>query len=195
MATPRKIALFGGTFDPVHLGHIHLAILAKNALSLDQVRFLPCRVSPHKTGSHPTSGEHRLEMLKLATAHLRWAFVDDYELKSEQPSFSYQTAQVMAKRFPNDRLFWIMGGDQWDALPRWAHPEILAKTVEFIVLARGEKPVPREGYRLHIVPGTHPGSATAIREATLAGSTAPLWLDPAVADWIRKHRLYQNAAD
>ena len=67
MPAPRKIALFGGTFDPVHLGHIHLATLAREALDLDEVRFLPCRISPHKAGSQPASGEDRCEMLRLAT--------------------------------------------------------------------------------------------------------------------------------
>lgn len=191
MADPRKIALFGGTFDPVHLGHLHLAALAREALELDEVRFLPCRISPHKTGTLPTSGEHRAEMLRLATADLPWAVVDDYELRQEGPSFSYQTAEAMAERFPGSRLFWIMGGDQWDALPKWKHPERLAKCVEFIVRARGEEPMPREGYHMHVIRGEHPASATAIRQAISDGETAHPWLAPDVARKIGDHRLYR----
>jgi nicotinate-nucleotide adenylyltransferase len=136
LSFPRKIAIFGGTFDPVHLGHIHLASLAQTALALDEVRFLPCQISPHKPGSSPTSGAERGEMLRLATADISWAMVDDSELHQTGPSYSYQTAEAMAERFPGARLFWIMGGDQWQALPRWKYPERLAKCVEFIVLAR-----------------------------------------------------------
>jgi nicotinate-nucleotide adenylyltransferase len=134
-------------------------------MHLDEIRFLPCRISPHKTTTPPASGEARTEMLRLATADLTWAVVDDFELTSAGESFSYLTAEEMARRFPKAKLFWIMGGDQWDALPRWKHPEKIAAAVEFVVLARGDKPEPREGYRLHVIPGAHPASATAIRNS------------------------------
>ena len=190
MPAPEKIALFGGTFDPVHRGHIHLATLAKEALELDEVRFLPCRISPHKVGSAPASGEDRCEMLRLATAGLPWVVVDDFELRQPGPSFSYQTAEAIADRFPAARLFWIMGFDQWDSLPRWKNPERLAELVEFIVLARGETPHPREGYRLHVIRGEHPASATAIRHAIFRGELGHPWLLPAVAEWIAENGLY-----
>ena len=193
MAGLRKIALFGGTFDPVHRGHIHLAGLAKKSLELDEVRFLPCHVSPHKTDRHPASGDNRCEMLRLATAELPWALVDDFELKREEPSFSFQTAEAMAERFRDCRLFWVMGGDQWEALPKWKHPERLAQCVEFIVLSRGEKILlPREGYTLHEVHGEHPASAIAIRMAISQGASEHPWLMPDVAQWIEKKGLYRG---
>jgi nicotinate-nucleotide adenylyltransferase len=190
MPSTRNIGIFGGTFDPVHLGHLHLASVAKDALELDEVRFLPCHISPHKTAT-PTSGEDRREMLLLATAGIPWAIVDDRELRQEGPSYSYQTAEMLAAEFPGARLFWIMGGDQWDALPRWRHPERLAASVEFIVLARGENPQPRAGYRLHVVKGQHPASATEIRYAISAGKE-PDWLHPEVALWIAGRVLYRS---
>lgn len=190
MAAARKIGIFGGTFDPVHLGHVHLATVAKEALDLDEVRFMPCHISPHKTAT-PTSGEHRCEMLRLAMAGIPWAVVDDRELHQEGPSYSYETAEGLAAEFPEARLFWIMGGDQWDALPRWKHPERLAACVEFIVLARGNTPVPREGYRMHAVDGQHPASSTAIRLALSAGQPHE-WLHPDVASWIPGKGIYQK---
>lgn len=186
-----KIGIFGGTFDPVHLGHVHLATLAKEALDLDEVRFLPCRISPHKSGSVPVSGEDRCEMLRLATADLPWAVVDDFELKKDGPSYSYQTAEAMAERFPDARLFWIMGGDQWDALPRWSHPDRLAAVVEFAVLARGGTPQPRDGYRLHVIQGDHPASATEIRGVVSNDQTHP-WLHAGVAEWMLSKKLYRD---
>jgi nicotinate-nucleotide adenylyltransferase len=192
MAAPRKIALFGGTFDPVHLGHIHLATRAKVGLDLDQVRFLPCQISPHKAGSQPASGQDRCTMLRLATAPLPWAAVDDFELHQPCPSYSFQTAEAMAMRFPTARLFWIMGGDQWDALPSWKNPERLAACVEFIVLTRGGSLKPHPGFRLHAMPDEgHPASATRIREWIKNGESAGPWLDASVADWIHQRRLYQ----
>lgn len=195
-APRRRIALFGGTFDPVHLGHLHLAELAKDQLALDEVRFLPCRISPHKVGIAPSSPEHRLEMLRLATAGLPWAVVDDFELQRPGPSFSYQTAEAIAAREPAARLFWIMGGDQWDALPRWSHPERLAAAVEFIVLDRGEASLPRPDFRMCRIPGEHPASATAIRQAVASGVDPQTlrWLPPPAATYIQAHGLYAAPA-
>lgn len=188
---PRKIALFGGTFDPVHLGHIYLAKLAKDALDLDEVRFLPCQISPHKLG-HPASGPDRLEMLRRATARLPWAVIDDFELQREGPSFSFLTAEAMHQEFPDSQLFWIMGGDQWDALPSWKNAPRLAELVEFIVIGRGDEPQPCDGYRLHVVLGNHPASASVIREQ-IAQATTTQWLEPAVLNWIQQRQLYQTA--
>ncbi len=190
MTQPRKIALFGGTFDPVHAGHMHLAELARAALALDEIRFLPCRISPHKPGMEPASPADRTAMLKLATSDLPWAVVDDFELQRDGPSFSFETAEAMAARFPDARLFWIMGGDQWASLPTWKHPQRLAKCVEFIVLSRGERLAPREDFRLHVVHGGHPASATAIRQAISQGATTHPWLMPSVAQWIENQNLY-----
>ncbi|MFT3992069.1 MAG: nicotinate (nicotinamide) nucleotide adenylyltransferase [Luteolibacter sp.] len=183
------LALFGGTFDPVHLGHLHMATLAKDVLALDEVRFIPCQISPHKIGSTPASPEDRLEMLRLALADTPWATIDDLELRRPGPSFSYQTAEETAARFPEARLFWIMGGDQWAALPRWKHPEKIAELVEFIVIARNDTPRPRPGYRMHLLTGEHPASSTEIRLALSSGNPAP-WLSPAVAGWIEHRHLY-----
>ncbi|MFD0894680.1 nicotinate (nicotinamide) nucleotide adenylyltransferase [Luteolibacter ambystomatis] len=193
MSEPRRIALFGGTFDPVHLGHIHLAERAREAAGLDEVRFLPCRISPHKTGSEAAPGRDRLEMLRLATRELPWAAVDEYELNGPEPSFSYLTAEAMAAREPEACWFWLMGGDQWEALPRWRHPERLAAVVTFLVLARGtDIPRGRPGFRMKVVTGDHPASSTLIRHSAEGGKLREEWLQPAVADYISKHDLYRH---
>jgi nicotinate-nucleotide adenylyltransferase len=193
MSEPRRIGLFGGTFDPVHLGHLHLAETARAVLSLDEVRFIPCRISPHKLGTRPTPAADRLEMLRLATAELPWAIVDDLETRREGPSYSWQTAEALQETLPGTRLFWIMGTDQWAALPHWAHPERLAAFVEFIVFSRGEPPLPRAGYRLHPLHADHPASATLIREALGKGAEGHPWLPEKVASYIQSAGLYQTA--
>jgi nicotinate-nucleotide adenylyltransferase len=193
MSAHRKIALFGGTFDPVHVGHLILAETARDKLGLDEVRFLPCRISPHKQSTMPSSAEDRLEMLRIATAGLPWAVVDDFELHRAGPSYSWQTAEAMASRFHTARLFWIMGGDQWEALHRWEHPERLAALVEFIVFTRGVALAPRDGFVLHALDVSHPASATAIRESFARGEKEHHWLKPEVSQWIRGHHLYQPA--
>jgi nicotinate-nucleotide adenylyltransferase len=187
---PRHIALFGGTFDPIHRGHVEIATRARDAMGLDEVRFLPCRTSPHKIGLASASPQDRLEMVRLATRGRPWAVVDDFDLVSPPPSYSYLTAEEMARRFPEARLFWIMGADQWRALPDWKEPDRLARRVEFLVFTRGDTPEPRAGWRMHPLPGTHPASATAIRRAIASGTADHEWLDPAVATYIRDRRLY-----
>ncbi len=188
-----RIGLFGGTFDPVHDGHVHLANLAREALTLDEVRFIPCRISPHKSDSQPTAPADRLEMLHRALADAPWAVVDDRELSSAEPSYSYLTAQSIAAEFPGSQCFWIMGADQWQALPKWKKPETLAGLVEFIVLARdGQEPAARDGYRLHVIHGEHPASATAIRNSVATRESAIRWLHPQVVEWVGKQDLYKN---
>ncbi|GAA5482659.1 nicotinate (nicotinamide) nucleotide adenylyltransferase [Haloferula sargassicola] len=185
-----KIALFGGSFDPVHLGHVAIARLAVAQMGLERVIFLPCRISPHKqAGAPPAAGEDRLAMLRLATAGLPWAEIDDFDLVQPPPSFSYLTVAEMQRRHPRARLFWLLGKDQWDALPRWREPERLAASVEFIVFSREGEPLPRAGWTMHHLSGEHPASATAIRR-NLAAGRSPQHLDPTVLDFIRTRGLY-----
>ena len=190
MSERKRIALFGGTFDPVHLGHVHLARLAKEAAALDEVRFLPCRISPHKLGRATAPAADRVEMLRLATRDLPWARIEEYELSAPEPSYSYLTAEILAAREPGIEWFWLMGGDQWEALPGWKHPERLAAVVTFLVLARGDSPRPREGCRMQVIRGNHPASATAIRHACETGGMMRQWLAPEVADYLERKHLY-----
>lgn len=187
-----RLCLFGGTFDPVHLGHLAVAGAAVQALGLDQVRFLPCQVSPHKLDRPAATADHRLAMLELATRGIPWAVVDRFELAHSGPSFSWRTALALRERNPDARLFWLVGGDQWQDLPTWAHPEILAATLEFIVVARGAAVAPRPGWTSHLLAAVHPASASAIR-ASAAGHLRDDWLAPAVAAYIRAHHLYAPA--
>lgn len=191
MSERKRIGLFGGTFDPVHLGHVHLAQLAKEAAKLDEVRFLPCRISPHKLGGQTASPVDRVEMLRLATRDLPWAKVEEYELAGPEPSFSYLTAEALTAREPEVEWYWLLGGDQWDALPRWKHPERLAAVVTFLVLARGKTPQPMEGFRMQEIAGDHPASATAIRAGIQRGEIFTDWLSPGVAGYLERRHLYR----
>ncbi|MBB5350977.1 nicotinate-nucleotide adenylyltransferase [Haloferula luteola] len=185
-----RIALFGGSFDPVHDGHIEISRRAMDQAALDRVIFLPCRISPHKAdGPLPASGEDRLELLRLATADLPWATIDDFDLTAPPPSYSFRTVEEMTRRHPEAKLFWLLGRDQWEALPRWKEPERLARSVEFLVFSREGAPVPRPGWSMQALQGVHPASSTAIRRALAAGRP-PDHLHPAVLAAIRARGLY-----
>lgn len=191
--TAKKIALFGGTFDPPHFGHIEMARQAVHAFGLDEVRFLPCRISPHKSAQTPTDGALRMEMLRLALEGIGWAVPDDFELQAPPPSYSVLTAESFARIHPGHRLFWLMGNDQWDALPEWEQPERLAELVEFIVAWRNDQPpAHRSGYRSHPLPFAHPASAREIRNSAASGRLLRDWLPSSVAGFIEKHSLYRS---
>ncbi|MFM2221368.1 MAG: nicotinate (nicotinamide) nucleotide adenylyltransferase [Verrucomicrobiota bacterium] len=186
-----RIALFGGTFDPVHSGHLHIARLSHQQAGLDAVIFLPCQQSPHKTNATSASAEDRLAMLRLAATE-PWMLVDDWEITQAPPSYSYLTLQHFLVRHPGVEWFWIMGHDQWQALPRWKHPEILTAHLTFLVFTRGEAPLPREGYRMIHVQGEHPASASALRDPQNPHYLDPAWLPESVASWIKKKELYPS---
>lgn len=190
MPSPRHIAFFGGTFDPIHEGHLEVAQKAVEALNLDQIIFVPCRRSPHKTESPGASDADRLKMLQLATAPYPWAIVDDYELKKPPPSYTWETVRHLENQFTfKARLFLLIGFDQWDALPRWKNIKTLAQDVEFIVVGRGKQPKSRESYHAHFIQGDHPASASQIR-ADLKEKHPPRWLPATVEQYISKKALY-----
>ena len=187
----------GGTFDPVHLGHIRMAQAAHTALDLDRVVLIPCAVSPHKSDvPRPAPGECRKEMIRLAVRDYPWMEVDGCELERDGVSYSWQTAEVFRHRYPGACLFWILGEDQWQALPRWSRPEYLAEMVDFIVFGRNARnPEPRKGVRAHFLPWVHEASASEIRRELQSGrdlDAARQWLPPGVMDFIHKRGLYQN---
>lgn len=189
MSKPLRIALFGGSFDPVHLGHVEIARAAAEALGLNLVIFIPCRQSPHKARGTAADEAERLHMLELATADLSWAEVSDLETYLPPPSYSWITAEMMHEIFPADRLFWLMGEDQWQTLDSWARPDYLADLVEFIIHSRGGTPTPNPGYRAHFIQGDHPASASVIRRDAPSRLRAD-WLHPEVARFIRSTGLY-----
>jgi len=188
-----RIALFGGSFDPIHLGHHFIASRAREAIGLDRVIVIPAFRSPFKTDRKSADGIHRLEMARLATANELGLEVSSYEIDLEDTSYSWRTAEHFSEQNPKARLFWILGADQWEALPRWSRPEHFASLVEFIVFRRdGQKTVEREGYRAHFVDGTFSASSTQIRELLGTGSSDRIdTLHPDVERYARKNALYE----
>lgn len=169
---------------------MHIARLAKQQASLDEVIFLPCQQSPHKTSATTASISDRIAMLEHALAGETGMSVDAYEATAPLPSYSYLTVQHFVNEQPDTEWFWLMGCDQWNALPRWKHPEILARHLTFLVFSRNEIPQPRDGYRMQHLEGGHPASATALRDPGNAHYLDPAWLHPDVRDFINKKNLY-----
>lgn len=185
-----RICLFGGTFDPIHLGHIHIATAAQKRMQLDRIIFLPCKQSPHKANQTQASEEQRLTMCKLATSELNWAEVDSYDLTAPSPSYSWRTVEEMQKRHPEAKLFWLMGTDQWNVLPKWNRSNYLASMVDFIVFHRGNKPTQRSDVTMYDISGHHPASATEIRNSAIT-KLKEEWLDKKVTAYIKNAHIYR----
>jgi nicotinate-nucleotide adenylyltransferase len=180
-----KLALFGGTFDPIHQGHITIAACARREFKLDRVLFIPARQSPHKTDTAPgASARERCEMIEIAISDLPWASLWSGELDRSPPSYSWQTAAYFRNALPGSQLFWILGSDQWQVIDSWSRSDYLARSLTFLVFPRPAPPQPIPGFRMHALSATHPASSTDIRAGQFEH------LHPGVERFVQEHGLY-----
>jgi nicotinate-nucleotide adenylyltransferase len=177
MKRPR-IALLGGTFDPIHHGHLMLVREAARQANLQKVVLIPCFQSPHKAKAPIATAQQRLAMATLAAASVHEVSVEvsSWEIDRPEPSYSWQTCQYFQGRHPDAELCWILGEDQWAALPRWSRPEFLAELLTFLVFTReGKIPQAQPPFRCEQITGEMAVSSTQIRQQLKTG-VAP---DPA----------------
>lgn len=131
-----RIGIMGGTFNPIHYGHLLIAENAREQMKLDRVHFIPTGRSPHKQGMEILEGEQRLQMVRLAIADQPAFYADDRELRQEEVSYSYLTIQRMREEYPMDELFFILGGDSLKDFRTWYHPEIICSHACIIAAVR-----------------------------------------------------------
>jgi nicotinate-nucleotide adenylyltransferase len=226
-----NIGLFGGTFDPVHRGHVALARAAMERCKLHRVYFVPANVPPHKQNQPLAPFAHRFAMLALAMANEK-AFLPslleapengESSRKKDKPNYTIETIKRLKQSFKNsDRLFLLIGMDAFADIAKWHQAEALFRDCEFIVAGRPGysladvanalperlRPRPEVTKPFHkqvatgdlILPGVsihlledlrQPASATAIRQAAAMGKPLGRFVEPAVADYIRKTGLYK----
>src|ERR1700761_18841 len=133
-----RLGLYGGTFDPVHLGPLILAQDALEQLKLDAVLFIPARQSPFKPGKTGASEKQRLALLQRALKGREKFWLSRCELDRPAPSYAIDTAEEIHDAFPRAHLFWLIGADQLPDLHRWHRAAELKKLVTFALLPRGE---------------------------------------------------------
>ena len=132
-----RIGVFGGTFDPPHVGHLLLAADAREALQLDRLIFIPAGTQPFKLGTPPVaSGQDRLEMVRLAVADDANYAVDDAEINRKGLSFTVDTLEHLAERFKGAQLFLLMGQDSLAAFPQWRNPERIRELATLSAMER-----------------------------------------------------------
>ncbi|HSE33087.1 MAG TPA: nicotinate-nucleotide adenylyltransferase [Pyrinomonadaceae bacterium] len=136
MCARNRIALYGGTFDPVHLGHLAIARKVCELFEIDQVLFVPAQVAPHKVGHDVTPAIHRYAMLSLATQHDERLLVSTFELDSPKSAYTVDTLDHFKKALPDNDLFFIMGADSWTEISTWRDWRRLLTTANHIVVTR-----------------------------------------------------------
>lgn len=195
-----KIGLFGGTFDPIHLGHVDMIRQACEHLPLDKVIFIPAYIPPHKNNKI-TPYRHRMAMARLALQHDGIFEISDYESKTSKPSYTFHTLSYFKTSYPEDEFFYIMGADSFNSIESWYRWDELLCLTNFAV-------IDRKDYRLtisestknvlntspytvyHLPLATVPISSTVIRQQLKDKQFAAKYLEKDVYDYIRENQLY-----
>ena len=190
-----KLGLFGGSFDPVHLGHLLVAQAAREELELERLFFIPAAQSPFKPDSKSTSSAERLRLLRLALAGKTWCEIDEQELQRGGVSYTINTLRDFHQRFPEAKIFYLIGGDHVQKLPSWRDAEELARLAEFVVMPRpGQAEIPFPApFRGRALKGFPLGvSASQIRARVKSGEPIDHLVPATVAEAIRNAGLYSN---
>ncbi len=139
---PQRLGIFGGSFDPVHYAHLLLAEACREQCALDQVWLLPAAASPHKLERKTTSARHRVEMLRLAVGGHDALRVSTLEIDRGGVSYTFETLEMIHQQFPTTELFFLMGADSLEDLPRWRQPQRICELAVPVVVRRAGSPEP-----------------------------------------------------
>ena len=199
----QRIGLLGGTFNPIHLGHLLIAQDALEQLALDRVKFIPSATPPHKTVEALASGRDRAHMIKLATRGNKRFEVDDLEIRRGGISYSVDTLTELRRRHPKADFFFIIGADSLRELHLWRQAQRVVGLCTFVTVPRPgfeAKPVvdrrldavSRKRLRQHVLKGHACDIASREIRARVASGRSIRYLVPdAVTEYIRRRRLYQ----
>lgn len=189
----QRIGLFGGSFNPVHLGHLLVARSALEELDLGRLVFVPAAQSPFKPAAENAPASERLRLLRLALAGLLRMEIDAQEIERGGVSYTIDTLRKYSARFPSAELYYLIGADHVALLPKWREAAELAKLAHFVIISRPgtanvELPSPFHGSRLKGFPLEV--SSSQIRDRIKAGQSVEELVGMHVAEAIRNNRLY-----
>lgn len=198
-----RLGIFGGTFDPVHFGHLLLAETCRQELELTEVRLVPAGQPPHKSGSGITDGHIRADMLQLAISGYPEYSVDRREIRRAGASYTVDTLTEYRTEFPQARLYFLLGADSLRDIPGWRDPERISELATIVAVNRPGLPVPTpiqvrewvgDGLADRIQTLTMPGtdlSATDLRQRVRDGKSLRFMTPRAVEVFIQEHRIYE----
>lgn len=187
--------MFGGTFDPPHVGHLALAEWACDALGLDRVLFVPARQPPHKPATAPSPVARRLAMIRLAVRGNPRFAVSTLELERTGPSYTVDTLRALARRHPRAGLHLLIGGDSLGDFPRWREAREIARIATLVVAGRpGVSPARRAGARTPVVLDNPPLdiASRVLRQRVREGRSIRYLVPELVRRYIARHRLYAS---
>jgi nicotinate-nucleotide adenylyltransferase len=184
-----RIGILGGTFDPIHLGHLAAAKAAMDCADLDRVLFIPTGVPPHRSPA-VAGADDRLEMSRLATAGDSRFEVSDRELRRTGASYTVDTLRELRELYPDDELFLILGWDAAKLLPSWHEPEEVRRLASIVIVTRPGSGKPSGATDMVCERPTPDISGSVLRRAIARGENVSDRLPEAVADYIAKHALY-----
>lgn len=198
-----RIGIYGGSFDPVHMGHINAALAFKEELSLDKIIVIPAYQPPHKKGLALTPSEHRMNMCKIAFGNLEGFEVSDMEIKREDEGYMSDTVAQLRELYPNDEFFLLMGGDMLLYFQHWHAWQKITDEAVLAVAARNfdddsaleaEAAVLRSyGAEVRIIPiDVKEISSTSVRESVRKADDISSMVPQGIADYIWDHYLYYN---
>lgn len=194
--TNRSIGILGGAFDPVHLGHLHIAEGACEQLGLDRLIFIPATQSPLRENRPQASAQDRRAMLTLAVEGNSRFAIDDVELDRGGVCYSIDTVYYLRDKFPNQRLLWIIGADHAGKLLQWHRIEDLVDLVEFAIFPRPDfcvEPPEIAGLRVWPLSGDPVAiSSSEVRRRVKKGFSVDFFLPPEVHRYICLQRLYEQ---
>lgn len=186
----KKVGILGGTFNPPHIGHVIMANEALNALRLDEVRFMPNAIAPHKRMDDDASIENRLYMVELVSKLHPHFTIETFELERGGISYTYDTMVALQEREPDVQFYFIIGGDMIDSLHTWYKIEELVQIVHFVGLKRPGT-LSKTYYDVVMVEAPEIDlSSTLIRKRLHTGGTLKFLLPDEVEAYIRKEGLY-----
>ena len=202
-----RIGIYGGTFNPPHIGHIQAAKAAITALDLTKLILIPDRIAPHKViPSGSPSPEQRLEMLRITAAGCERMEVSDLELNREGPSYTWQTIRQLKEQYPDAELVLLMGTDMFLSFHTWKNPEYILENAALGVFYRGEKgetaaiearkaEMEQQGHKVYLVHNEVVNISSTQMRRLLAFRCAGEFLPEGVLDYIRENRLYDTRTD
>ena len=187
-----KLGIYGGTFDPIHHGHLILAHDAQEQLRLDAILFVPCARSPFKDRKPQVTDAQRMAMLRLAVKGEARFWLSRCELDRPAPSYAYDTAVEIGEAFPHAELFWLIGADQLAELDQWHRAKELRELVTFALLPREKAPAKALPGSVLSLPQPRQVdiSATEIRHRVKSQLPIDHLVPSSIAAYIKRHRLY-----
>ena len=186
----KKVGILGGTFNPPHIGHCIVANEVYHALQLDEVRFMPNAIAPHKVVEHAATDEQRLQMVQLAVQGVPHLTVETIELQQGGVSYSYETMKALVAREPDTEFYFIIGGDSVQYLHTWYEIDQLMELVAFVGVDRpGAKAQSTYAVTMVDIPQIDL-SSSLIRERLKHNESVAYLLPEKVEQFIRKERIY-----